>query len=135
MSNVTYEIHAWRKDGPAYVRRETRPGFSNRRNRFSEEEVGKRGGRSTGSPDFFLLESINGEVWAFNKGHEYTLDSIVDGLHEISTYVDARDSYQTITVPEGIEIVEIRHIEAAPEVGDDEDNPPNHDEVSSDEEE
>lgn len=154
MTEITYEIHAWRKDGPAYVKRTYRAGFANRRNRWSEEEVGSRGGRSVEAPDYYLLDADGDvETWAFNRGHSYLLDVVVDGLHKIETVVDATGGYQTLVTPESVSIEEIRPLdpstptaaeeavsETAPEseapldIGDDEDDVDEPQDHSSEEE-
>ena len=107
MANVSVEVFGWRKnDGPVYTVTTRRHGWRNRRNRFSAEHFGKRGGRYFTGKDSRQVEHDGVTYLLFNKGHEYHIIlSAYD--REISGLVDAREEFVVMPLDDVLTLVEV----------------------------
>lgn len=126
-------MHSWGPDeGPVYDVETRRGGFSNRRRRYAAQTHGKRQRAALRDPAHHVVK-VNGEDYAviFNKGHVYEAHVLVDAQHGEVVHIDARDSFQELTLAPGVDFLKAE----ADSVGDSEDEPSGDREAASDEEE
>jgi len=148
--NSTIEVTGWDAEKGAATRVSTyNQGRRNRRNRWTVHERGDHAGAQVHTPEHQVVrDPMDGRKYvgvAFNRGHRYEVDAVVDGEFEHTLLVDATDDYQVISYYDhpALRVKDVRVLEegdsvppaAEDSIGDDEDGPLGDREVGADEEE
>lgn len=112
MSIPEIHVQGWHSDGPVYKITRKLSGWRNRKARrageLPSEQVGHPGGRNIEAADHFLVYTDgNDEAYAFNRGHVYEVEQIVDGDVQ-KILVDARENYAVHSFVGGIELLGAR---------------------------
>ncbi len=102
MSNLQIEVTGWdAEDGPAikvYTRNE---GRRNRRNRWAVHEHGKGAGNVLDAPAHGPFKDPRDRRkhlgYAFNRGHVYEADVLVDGEFKHTLTVDAKEKHVVLS--------------------------------------
>lgn len=115
MSIPEINVQGWHHDGPVYRIHRKLAGWRNRKARRRGEQpfeqVGHPGGRNVEDAQHFLVYTDgNDEAYAFNRGHVYEVEQLVDGdVGKI--LVDARENFAVHSFVGGIELLGARGLD------------------------